>query len=281
MESILAIIGIFLFTTASLTALFALFIQCSEMEKRIQLITFAGTLPFIALLIMHAVNSGRIPAFGRFEAITWYCLSMTVAYLHLSIKHRMQGISGITLPVITILLILAKPGIGTEFKMNSTWPAHWLALHVVTAFAGYALFTLAGILAVCYIIQDFNLKHKIFGAVFERLPSLETLDALMRKQIGFAFVVFSASIVFGIILVKHSTNAVNWHTDPKVASTAATWFIYAVLLHLRTGGDRHGRKIALATIAGILLVIFTFIGVHLLTDSAHDFVLPSPQEHQK
>ncbi|OVE73872.1 hypothetical protein BVX94_02520, partial [bacterium B17] len=244
-------------------------------------ITIIAVLPFIILLAMHATRDGRIPAFGRFESITWYSLSLTLAYLHLSFKHKLQGISGILLPLVTVMLILAAPGVNLKYSTDTSWPAIWLSLHVVTAFIGYALFSLAGILAGCYLIQDNNLKQKRFGNVFERLPSLETLDSLMRRQIAFAFITFTASIVFGIVLIQYSGNANDWYTDPKIAATAATWFVYAILLHLRTGGDRHGKKIAIATILGILLVIFTFIGVHMIAESTHDFVTPSAGEQQR
>lgn len=77
-------------------------------------------------------------------------------------------------------------------------------------------------------------------------------------------------------MVRLSAEAEKWITDPKVMATAATWIAYAILVHMRTRADRHGKKVALATIAGLFFVLFTFFGVHLIAESVHDFVLATP-----
>jgi ABC-type transport system involved in cytochrome c biogenesis permease subunit len=81
------------------------------------------------------------------------------------------------------------------------------------------------------------------------------------------------SIVAGAVMLHLSGNAQAWLTDPKIAATAAMWIAYAVLMHMRTSADRHGRRLALATIVGLFFLLFTFVGVHLIAESIHDFVL--------
>jgi ABC-type transport system involved in cytochrome c biogenesis permease subunit len=226
----------------------------------------------IALLIARGIHAGRFPAFGQLEAVTWYVLALVAAYLQMNMRHNMRGIAVVLLPYVTALLIAASIASKSVMELNAPIPGLWLSAHVVAAFAGYALCTLASVLALTYLIQDYNLKHKRLGAVFQRLPALETLDDLMRQQIGLAFLMLSISIVFGFVMARLSTDADKWLTDPKVAATIATWMTYAVLLHIRTRADRHGRRIALATIASLLLILFTFCGVHLVSESLHDFV---------
>jgi len=150
----------------------------------------------------------------------------------------------------------------------------WLGLHVGAAFVGYAMFTLSSLLAIAYLIQDHNLKRKTFGVTFDRLPALEVLDHLMHRHMRIAFLLLTASIAFGVRLVDLDGGGPEWIADPKVAATLATWLVYAMLLHVRGNVGRHGRKIAIATIIGLLFVLFTFVGVHVLVDSQHSFVLP-------
>jgi len=148
----------------------------------------------------------------------------------------------------------------------------WLALHVILAFAGYALLSLASVLAAVYLVQDRNLKHKRFGLVWERLPALETLDHLMGRQLGLGFLLLTGSILLGITLVWRNGGGEEWFMDPKVGATAVTWILFAVLVHMRASVGRHGRNMAVVTIAGLLCLLFAFIGVHLVTDSVHGFV---------
>lgn len=250
-----------------------------RMEAKIRFFAAIGALPLVAALIMRAMLEGRIPAPGRFEAFACYSLAVVGAYLHLAIKHNMRGISGIVFPFVTFLLFLGARGAETAARSVPDVAGVWLCLHVLTAFVGYGLFTMASILAVAYLAQDYNLKHKRFGVAFERFPSLETLDHVMSHQIGFAFVTFSASLVLGVLLVRMSGGGLEWITDPKVAATALAWLVYAVLLCARMAGDRHGKRLALVTIVGLCCVLFGFVGIHVVMKSAHDFVSPSVLEN--
>jgi len=56
-------------------------------------------------------------------------------------------------------------------------------------------------------------------------------------------------------------------------TTAVTWGVYAILMHMRGGGCRHGRGMALLTLLGLLFLLFSFLGIHLFAESAHDFIM--------
>ena len=228
-----------------------------------------------AVLVVRGWRTGRIPAFGVFEVLVWYGLAVTLAYLALALRHETRGIAGILLPGVTLVVLGSLAAVGVPaVAVDSEILSFWLGLHIVTAFLGYGLFTLESVLAVAYLIQDRNLKRKQFGALFQRLPSLETLDRLMYEQIGLAFLLFSFSMALGVVLARTRGWGAAWATDPKVAGAAATWLVYAILFHLRLAADRHGRKMALVALIGLACVVITFVGVHLIAASVHDYVLP-------
>lgn len=273
-EIMIVSIAICCFAIASVIALTQLFRPNEQSDKYILIFSVCGFIPVVLLLVLHSIKQGRLPAFGRFEAISFYSMAVFLSYLILTLRYRLKGISALVLPFVTVFLAAAAAGLNEELTLSAKWPAGWLVLHIITAFAGYGLFTTSGILAACYIIQDHNLKHKKLGRALANMPSLETLDKVMRRQIGTGFTMFTASIVFGIIMARQATNSSEWIGDAKVAATATTWFVYAVLLHLRTTADRHGKKIAFVTIAGLFFVLFAFFGVHMIAESAHDFIVP-------
>ena len=176
-------------------------------------------------------------------------------------------------PYVTLLLIAGFPAVSAE-----TEPAPYQAVsaalyfHLLIVFAGYAFFSLASILACAYLVQDYNLKHRHFGVVFENFPALETLDHLMFRLIGAAFLLITISMVLGYYLVSQSGRMAEWLTDPKVIATMATWALCAVLVHMRASAGRHGTRVAIVTVAGLVLVLFSMVGVHLIAQSIHDFV---------
>jgi len=272
-EIILTAIGIGLYGLASILAVLSFVRPMPATERWVLSITIMGAVSLAVVLAIHGISAGRLPAFGRFEALTCYALAITGAYLHMATRHRMPGISAILIPYVTAILVVAVPGVSAE--MDSIPKIHniWLSMHISAAFVAYSLFTLAGILAAAYIVQDYNLKHKHFGIMFERLPALETLDDLIHRQIGFAFLMLTVSIGIGVVLTRLAGNQKEWLADPKIIATIATWFLYAFLLHLRMYAKRRGKKIAWATIIGLVCILFTFVGIHLVTDCVHDFVL--------
>ncbi len=258
---------------ASVTALSQLNRQRPFTEKPVLALSICSATAIILLLALRGIQEGKIPVFGQMEALSLYSLALFISYINMAARDNLKGVSAIVLPSITLVMAIALTSINdVPTSPDATWPTSLLSLHVSSAFIGYGFFTTASILALIYLIQDNNLKRKHFGATYENFPSLEILDSLMRRQIGLAFITFTASIAFGIMMAHKTADVSKWIMDPKAAATAATWIVYAILLHLRTKGDQHGRKIALATIAGLLFVLFTFFGVHIVTESSHSFI---------
>lgn len=270
----LALTGTVLYGIASVLAIALLLRPAHVSERWILAFASLGCATFCVALAVSGLSTGRIPAFGRFESITCYGIAVSAAYIHLAVRYSLRGVSAFLLPYVTALLIFGS--LSVTSRMTDTPPVGnvWLSLHVLTAFAGYGCFTVASVLAVSYLVQDFNLKHKRFRRAFELLPALETADCAMRRQICFAFALFTLSLVAGIRLA----HSVGWQsqllTDPKIIASSLTWLVYASLLSVCAYSKRHGRRIAWVTVIGLLCILFTFMGIHAVTDSSHNFVLP-------
>jgi len=273
-EVLLMVVACGLYVAASGLAVHRLVRAAPSRGRGMAPLLSAAAVCLVAVLALRGLRLERIPAFGIFEALVWYGLSVTLAYLCMAVRHDTRGVSGILLPFVTVVVIGSLAGMHTQVVADAQIQTAWLGLHIAAAFVGYGMFTLESFLAIAYLIQDRNLKRKRFGRVFHRLPPLEALDQLMHEQIGFAFLMFSLSIVLGVFLTHRFGWGTLWTTDPKVAGAAATWLVYAILFHLRLTADRHGRRMAMVALAGLACVLVTFLGVHLMTSSIHDFISP-------
>lgn len=272
MELLLLTIGILLIGVGAVFALVALLRGHHGSDRLPVILLAAGSVLFLMLMVMRVAEAGGIPSFTRFDAMTWYALALAGAYLIMRPRRFARGIAGLLLPYLTIVLLC---GI-SALKMNAGTPPPnqgvWLTIHVVMGYAAYAVFSLASINAVAYLLQDRNLKRKQFGPVWEKLPSLESLDQVMSRLVGLAFLFFTIAVVSGFMLVRESGGGERWLTDPKVAAVTAAWILFAVLVHMRASADRHGRGVALLTVAGLAIVMFAFVGVHLMADTVHAFL---------
>ena len=271
-ECIMAMLGLGCFVAAALQAMISLLGAKPRGERTSMLCLGVGWLLFAGILAIRAVKTASIPAFNSFEALTCYALALSAAYLVLMSVHPARGIGSLLIPYVCVVLASGLPSMHAKAGPPPAIQNFWLGLHVVLAFSAYALLSLASVLAVAYLLQDRNLKQKHFGRTWARLPALETLDHRMGWLLGLGFLLLTGSILLGITQIWRNSGGSEWVTDPKVGATAVTWILFAVLVHMRASAGRHGRNMAVVTLAGLACLLFAFIGVHLVTSSVHSFV---------
>ncbi|HKL49058.1 MAG TPA: c-type cytochrome biogenesis protein CcsB, partial [Desulfuromonadales bacterium] len=151
--------------------------------------------------------------------------------------------------------------------MLDSW---WFPVHVALAFAGNAIFTIAFVAAIMYLLQERMLKSKKFSTLYFRLPSLNTLDSINYKCLTFGFPLLTMGIISGAVWANAAWGGY-WRWDPKETWALITWFLYAALLHGRLTVGWRGRRAAIFAIIGFLCLLFTFLGVNLLLSGEHSF----------
>ncbi len=144
-----------------------------------------------------------------------------------------------------------------------------IRVHTGLALASYAAFLLACVSAVAYLWQERRLKAKDPRLVVETAPSLEALDRLNYWAVVAGFLLFTAGVALGMRLAIRTWDAL-W--DPKFLVALATWGLYATLVYLRATSTLRGRRVALLSLLGFLLVVFLFIGVNFFLPSRHAYL---------
>jgi ABC-type transport system involved in cytochrome c biogenesis permease subunit len=97
----------------------------------------------------------------------------------------------------------------------------------------------------------------------------------MERAIGLGFPWLTLSILAGAIWAQNAWGRY-WGWDPKETWALVTWLWYLLILHLRPQPAWRGRRLAGLVIAGLGIVIFTFVGVPWLVrtvrlESLHGF----------
>ena len=162
----------------------------------------------------------------------------------------------------TIFYEVANPN-----PMLDSW---WFPVHVSLAFAGYAVFTLAFLVGIMYLIQERMLKTKSFSGLYYRLPSLDILDTINYRCLSFGFPLMTMAIISGAVWANQAWGGY-WRWDPKETSALITWFLYAALLHGRLNVGWRGRRAAIVAIIGFAFLIFSLFGVNLMMSAEHSF----------
>jgi cytochrome c-type biogenesis protein CcsB len=145
----------------------------------------------------------------------------------------------------------------------------WLPIHVTLAFLGYALFVLAAGVSVVYLVYERRLKTKrLLIPSDERAPSLEKLDRINYRLLGWGFLMLSLAIITGAIWADASWGHF-WSWEPQESWSLVIWLLYAALLESRLTAGWRGRRAAALTIVVFTVLLGSFLGVNLVTPGKH------------
>ncbi|MBF8275185.1 MAG: resC ccsA 3 [Candidatus Brocadiaceae bacterium] len=230
-------------------------------------------------LVFLGLESGNIPITNVYESFISLLWCVLFVYINLDYLYKLPSLDTFLVPLVTALSIWAMTFDGGNLIITVSLQNFWLVAHIIPIFVGYAAFTISFSLSIMYLTQQRQLKLKLFGALFNKLPSLEGIDKLMWKTLSLGFPLLTLGLVFGAFWVR-TQNILGdmWYLDYKVILGLATWLTYAALLHMRLVASFHGTKVACMTIAGFCLVLFTFIGTFFM-GSKHAFQKTNEPTH--
>ena len=229
-----------------------------------------GFLTHCLAVIHRFIAAGHLPITNMHESLSFFALSIVGIYLYFERRYRVHTLGAFVVPF-ALLLCLGAGIVPMHIRpLNPALQSAWIYSHTILAFGAYAFFTIACAVAVLFLIQSHFLKKKHLGSLFMKLPSLDTLDEIGYRCLAFGFPMLTAAIITGAIWASRAWGNY-WSWDPKESWSLITWLIYAALLHGRLTTGWRGKRAAILTIIGFLIMLFTFIGVNLWLPGLHSY----------
>lgn len=232
--------------------------------------TFLGFLSHTLSILLRFYESSHIPITNFYEAASFFSWCIVLFFFFLEYRYRIGLLGSFILPFVLILL-LSSSALPAEIKpLNPLLRSYWFGIHTVFVFLGNAAFALASGIGIMYLIQEKYVKSKHLGGLYERLPSLQILDEVNYRLITLGFPFLTLAIISGAIWAEKAWGNY-WRWDPKEVWSLITWFIYALVFHVRLVAGWRGKKAALLSIIGFASVLFTFLGIRFLIKGVHIF----------
>jgi ABC-type transport system involved in cytochrome c biogenesis permease subunit len=222
--------------------------------KAYKLITTAGLLLHTAALILRTIEVGHAPMANRYETLLFFSWAIILTNLIVVLRYNVAKTSLITTPIGLILLFWAMGASDAITPMYPALKTRWFEIHVTSAFASYALFTLAMAGAILFLSTGEE--------------ESKTFSDINNKAVLWGFVLFSLSMYSGAIWGYLAWGAY-WMWEPKMLWSFILWFYYAGILHGKYIKAWRGRPVAYLTIVGFGIVLFTYLGVSILMRSTH------------
>jgi len=158
-----------------------------------------------------------------------------------------------------VVLGKAKP----QQYVDTTWS--WV--HRVTSYSGAAAFGIAGAAGAMFLLASRRLRHKT-PANGPALGSLERLERITYSSVTLGFALLTIGLVTGIVRVLRDGGSTklgeHWFASPKVVGAFAVWIVYAIVLHSPINPRFRGRKVAVLSIVGLVLMIGTLVAVNFM-----------------
>ena len=229
-----------------------------------------------ATIVTRYVEAGYTPVTNLHESVSFFAWTLVGIYFLFDLRYRLSVLGAFICPLALVLMVVGSAAPKVAQEINPMLDSWWFPIHVTLAFSGNAVFTVAFVAGVMYLLQERMLKSKKFSGLYHRLPSLQTLDSINYKCLTIGFPLMTMGIVSGAIWANSAWGGY-WRWDPKETWALITWFLYAALLHGRLTVGWRGRRAAIFAIIGFACLLFTFLGVNLLLSGAHSFKALSGQ----
>ena len=185
------------------------------------------------------------------------------AYLILLRFYHLPTLGAFITPFIVVTLLPALFGTPGHPELPPDTLRHpTITLHIISAVLGVALFGIAFGVAIMYLLQDRAVKEKKFGAMYLRLPSLDSLDRMVQRLVRAGFVVYTIALVAGTITATAVWKSA-WSWDLQQIVSMTIWLLYGAMVQLRHSGW-HGRRYAVLTLVGFTLVLGSMVTLRVV-----------------
>ncbi len=211
---------------------------------------FAAFIFLTVGIIIRWILSGHPPVLGTLEntlAGSWFVILLT-----LITWKRYRSISLVTAPIVVLLLIFGAAFNSSYVPLTISERSLWVDLHAFFAWLAFSSYTLAlGIAAL-------SLWRPRAGTKWQKLiPSPEIADDVMFKTVIYGFIMQTVMITSGAYY-QFLVFGRWWRWDPVESLSLTSWFIYALIIHLKRSFGWNIRQTSILVIAAYLFVMIGY-----------------------
>lgn len=177
-------------------------------------------------------------------------MGLATALIYLGLERRIgRATIGIFAIGTVALLAVAGNAAGDPFATPPAGlPTGKTSLHVAAAIVGYSGLLLAATFGALLLAQQGALRRRSFGLFWERLPSVELLEAFTTGSLLAATVFLTVTIGLGHLTRHDSDRMGPYWQEPKIVATNLLWLLTLVTYAARKAKRLRPRTVALASL---------------------------------
>ena len=172
-------------------------------------------------------------------------------------RSHMNGMQPIVLPLAALSAVFPVFFAQThEIVHTNAWG---FKLHFLTAMLAYSLCALSALHAVFMGVIERQLHHKFLTSRQTGLPSILSMETLLFRMIGLAFLLLTLAVISGLLFSEEIFGRALVFNH-KTFFALISWGVFAVLLFGHRFYGWRGRTAIRWTLAGFFLLVLAYIG---------------------
>jgi len=221
----------------------------------------------LAALIWHGADRHSwLPLEDNFEALTALAVMLAGFWMYVQRARPIPGLDWFLMPIVVLMLVCAA--VFATVKPNNYRPdSAWLWTHLLSTFGGVLAFAIAAGVGCMYLVVSGRLRRKPIMPG-HNLGNLERLEHVTQSAASIGFALLTIGMITGLVKVlqdPHTQLGRHWITNPKVVLAFGVWVVYALALHSPINPAFRGRKSAMLSIVGfVLMMLTTLIAVQFM-----------------
>jgi ABC-type uncharacterized transport system permease subunit len=197
---------------------------------------------------------------GIYAMLSLMAFSIAAIVLVSSFRRPLANLFIVIFPLATLSLCLELFVTNTYTPRTAITPG--ILLHIALSVMAYSLLTIAALQAALLSFGDYEMKKQNLS-ILQRLPPLQTMEALLFETIWVGLIFLSLSIVSGFIfLADNDSPGLIHHT----VITLAAWLVFSVLLWGRYQLGWRGAIASRWALSGFVLLVIGYFGSKLVME---------------
>ncbi len=260
---ITALTAVLFYVGATALYLRSLWKRVSLSPRRFLAIGAVGHALFIGLSFYSGENYSSFSYFTSSLS-----LGIVAAYLFFSRSNRpnsrFDSLGAFVSPLALFFFSISSVVFHFSDDSKSSWlDDPLLVFHVASTLIGIAVFSIAAIFSLALIFQETLLKNRSLHTLTRKFPPISSLEFYRERFIIVGFLVLLVGVSTGFYLTSGKQSLIELG-DPLLLASCFALMIYAfVILAGKLKGLR-GRRAAILSFCGYLLMIFSLVGANFI-----------------
>lgn len=236
----------------------------------------AGALAHTFLIGMQTMQAGHAPLVGTSAAVSAFVWLLVLSYLYveLTFEERAMG------PLVTVMVVGLAIIPALDPAVSARPPvlqSPMFTVHVLSMLFAYASLALAGVIGTTYVLLFNEIKAKQLGFFYDRLPSLQALDAMNARAVMVGWIFLTVGVSVGGIWAAQVQDSADPRVqamslaDPKILVALICWVVYSFALFARQAIGWSGRRAAWLSAIAFVIVLLNFVPVGYFLTRSHNF----------